>query len=112
MDFVFTELMLWGRDHGYSWFSIGMAPLAGRCRGTLAPPWHGIGHLIYRHGENFYNFEGLRRVKEKLDPVWEYRYAAWPDGIPGLPRALLDSARLASGSTRRVRQQHCRRPRK
>jgi len=29
MEFLFTELMLWGRAESYAWFDLGMAPLAG-----------------------------------------------------------------------------------
>jgi phosphatidylglycerol lysyltransferase len=97
MDFLFTELMLWGKDQGYTWFSLGMAPLAGLEKRSLAPLWHKLGHLIFSHGEAFYNFEGLRQYKEKFDPEWKPRYVACPGGLFELPRALLDSSRLISG---------------
>ena len=29
MDYLFIELMLWGREQGYQWFNLGMAPLVG-----------------------------------------------------------------------------------
>ena len=29
MDFLFIQMMLWGRAQGYQWFDLGMAPLAG-----------------------------------------------------------------------------------
>jgi len=29
MDYLFIKLMLWGREQGYEWFNLGMAPLAG-----------------------------------------------------------------------------------
>ncbi|HEY6353926.1 MAG TPA: bifunctional lysylphosphatidylglycerol flippase/synthetase MprF, partial [Burkholderiaceae bacterium] len=29
MDYLFVELMLWGREQGYRWFNLGMAPLSG-----------------------------------------------------------------------------------
>jgi phosphatidylglycerol lysyltransferase len=97
MDYLFTELMLWGKDQGYTWFSLGMAPLAGLEQRSLAPLWHKVGHLIFSHGEAFYNFEGLRQYKEKFDPEWRPRYVACPGGLFELPRALLDSSRLISG---------------
>ena len=34
MEFLFTELLLWGQKQGYGWFSLGMAPLSG----LRAPP--------------------------------------------------------------------------
>jgi phosphatidylglycerol lysyltransferase len=102
MDFLFTELMLWGKEQGYSWFSLGMVPLSGLEQRTLAPLWHKLGHLIFQHGEAFYNFEGLRHYKEKFKPQWRPRYIACPDGMLGLPRALLDTARLISGGVTKI----------
>ena len=96
MDFLFVELMLWGRAQGYRWFSLGMAPLAGLEQHRLAPAWHKIGRLVYRYGEDFYNFEGLRQYKEKFLPEWRPRYLAAPGGL-ALPRVLLDVTTLISG---------------
>ena len=102
MDYLFTELMLWGKANGYAWFGLGMAPLSGLEQHELAPVWHKLGHLIFSHGEAFYNFEGLRRYKEKFDPEWRPRYIACPGGLLSLPRALLDTSRLISGRISRV----------
>ena len=96
MDFLFTELMLWGKDEGYGWFNLGMAPLAGMEAHRLAPAWHKVGRLIYRYGDNFYNFEGLRQYKEKFHPEWSPRYLAAPGGL-AQTRVLLDVTSLISG---------------
>jgi phosphatidylglycerol lysyltransferase len=96
MDFLFTELMLWGRNEGYDWFNLGMAPLAGLEAHRLAPAWHKVGRLIYRYGEDFYNFEGLRQYKEKFQPEWRPRYLAAPGGLTQT-RVLLDVTTLISG---------------
>ena len=61
MDYMFIELMLWGRTQGYQWFNLGMAPLAGLENHPLAPAWHRVGNFVFRQGEHFYNFDGLRR---------------------------------------------------
>ena len=95
MDFLFTQLMLWGRQQGFHWFNLGVAPLSGLEDRTLAPLWHRLGARVYRHGEHFYHFEGLRRFKEKFDPVWEPKYLAAPAGLT-LPLTLLDLTRLIS----------------
>jgi phosphatidylglycerol lysyltransferase len=99
MDFLFTEIMLWGKAAGYRSFSLGMAPLSGLEDRALAPSWSRIGAYVFRHGEHFYNFRGLRQYKEKFDPVWEPRYLAAPGGI-ALPRVLADVAALISGGLR------------
>lgn len=96
MDYLFVEIMLWCRAQGFQWFNLGMAPLAGLEEHRLAPPWHRLGRLVYRYGENFYNFEGLRQYKEKFLPEWRPRYLAAPGGIT-LPRVLLDVTTLISG---------------
>ncbi|MDE2149593.1 MAG: bifunctional lysylphosphatidylglycerol flippase/synthetase MprF [Gammaproteobacteria bacterium] len=99
MDFLLVELMLWGRDQGYRWFNLGMAPLSGFERHPLAPFWHKLGVLVHHYGRPFYNFQGLRRYKEKFDPVWRPRYLASPGGLV-LPRVLLDVAALIAGDVR------------
>jgi phosphatidylglycerol lysyltransferase len=101
MDYLFTGLLLWGREQGYRWFNLGMAPLAGLENRPFAPLWNRFGALIFRHGENFYNFQGLRAYKEKFDPVWEPRYLASPGGIV-LPRILTNVAALISGGFKGV----------
>jgi len=101
MDFLFIECMLWGRAQGFGWFSLGMAPLAGLEKRALAPAWHRMGTFVYRHGEHFYNFEGLRRYKEKFDPEWRPRYLASPGGI-ALPRILLDVSALIAGGVKEI----------
>lgn len=95
MDFLFIELMLWGRERGYRWFNLGMAPLAGLEEHRLAPAWHKLGRFVHQHGEEFYNFEGLRRFKDKFAPEWRPRYLAAPGGL-ALPRILLDVTTLIS----------------
>ena len=101
MDFLFLQLMLWGRQEGYRWFDLGMAPLAGLERHPLAPLWNRIGNLIFRHGEYFFNYQGLRTYKDKFEPAWEPRYLVYPGGLI-LPHVLLDLATLISGSGRGI----------
>jgi phosphatidylglycerol lysyltransferase len=96
MDFLFIEILHWGRVQGYQWCDLGMAPLSGFERHRLAPLWSRIGSLLYDHGEQFYNFQGLRSFKEKFDPVWEPRYLAAPGGL-ALAGLLTDIAALISG---------------
>jgi phosphatidylglycerol lysyltransferase len=96
MDYLFIELMLWGQRAGYRWFNLGMAPLSGLERHPLAPAWHRVGNFVFRHGEHFHNFEGLRRYKAKFDPVWEPRYLVARGGI-ALPRVLVDISVLIAG---------------
>jgi phosphatidylglycerol lysyltransferase len=101
MQYLFTELMLWGQAQGYQYFGLGMAPFSGLEQRGLASLWTRLGGFMYRHGEHFYNFQGLREYKEKFGPVWEPRYLASPNGL-ALPRILADVAALISGGIRGV----------
>jgi phosphatidylglycerol lysyltransferase len=98
---MLIECMLWGRAQGFHWFNLGMAPLSGLEEHALAPTWHKLGRIVQRYGETFYNFGGLRKFKEKFDPVWRPRYLAAPDGL-AMAGALLDVTALISGGVRNV----------
>ncbi|WP_313433502.1 bifunctional lysylphosphatidylglycerol flippase/synthetase MprF [Novosphingobium sp.] len=95
MDFLFTRLMLWGAQEGYAWFNLGLAPLSGIEARRLAPTWARAAGMLFRHGESFYGFEGLRNYKEKFAPCWEPRYIACNGGM-ATGRALLDLQSLIS----------------
>jgi phosphatidylglycerol lysyltransferase len=101
MEYLFIQLLLWGKEKGYRRFNLGMAPLSGLQNRALAPLWNRAGALLYRHGEHFYNFRGLRQYKDKFDPLWEPKYLASPGGL-ALPRVLANTAALISGGLRGV----------
>ena len=101
MDFLFTKLLLHFQAQGIKRFGLGMAPLSGMAGHPLAPRWHRMGRLLFSHGENFYNFQGLRAFKEKFTPQWEARYLAAPGGTTPL-FVLADIAALISGGLRGV----------
>ncbi len=100
MEYLFIQMMLWGRAEGYDWFNMGMAPLSGIESRRLAPLWNRLAGLAFRYGENFYSFQGLRSYKEKFDPVWEPRYLASRGGL-ALPRILTNVATLVGGGSSR-----------
>jgi len=96
MDYLFLKTMLWSKEEGYGYFNLGMAPLSGLEGHKMAPLWHKFGNFLYRHGEYFYNFQGLRAYKEKFSPRWEPRYLAFPKKL-SLPGVLADISSLISG---------------
>jgi phosphatidylglycerol lysyltransferase len=96
MEYLFIQLMLWGAREGYEWLSLGVAPLSGLETGPMASLWSRLGATVFRHGEHFYNFQGLRAYKEKFQPVWEPRYLASPGGA-ALPFIFANLAALISG---------------
>ncbi len=101
MDALLVHLMLWGKGEGYRWFQLGMAPLSGFERSSIAPSWSRLASFVYAHGEPVYNFQGLRTFKNKFDPVWRPRYLAYPGGLR-LARVLADVAALIAGGYRRI----------
>src|SRR5262249_30189397 len=96
MDFLFVELLRWGRAQGYQAFDFGMAPLAGLDDRPLAPIMSRVGRLLFERGEDLYNFRGVRRYKDKYDPVWQPRYIAAPNKW-AIPILLADVGLLVSG---------------
>ena len=99
MDYLFVEALQWGNAQGFHWFSFGVAPLSGMRENALAPLWNRVGAFLYRHGEDLYNFQGLRKYKEKYQPVWQPRFMASPGGM-ALPRVAADVAALISGGVK------------
>lgn len=102
MEWLLIRLMLYGKAEGYRWFNLGMAPLSGIESRDASPLWNKLSALAYRHGERLYNFQGLRRYKEKFEPEWRGAYLASPGGL-ALPRVLTNVATLiAGGPSRRI----------
>lgn len=101
MDYLFVKLMLHCQSEGYEKFGLGMAPMSGMSEHRNAPNWQRLGRLIYRHGAQFYNFQGLRSFKDKFDPVWEPRYLCAEGGLKPI-LAFTDIAALVSGGIKGV----------
>lgn len=99
MDLLFIGLMQRAKEEGYGWFNLGMAPLSGLPTHRLASLWSRIGAFLYRRGDRFYNFEGLRAFKDKFKPDWRPKYLAFPGGL-ALPQILMDVTALIASSPR------------
>jgi len=96
MDYLFTELGLWGKANGYAIMDLGMAPLSGLEAHRLAPMMNRLGTFVYERAGRLYGFDGLRKYKNKFLPDWEPVYLAAPSRMM-LPAALGDVALLTSG---------------
>ncbi|WP_462382364.1 bifunctional lysylphosphatidylglycerol flippase/synthetase MprF [Pseudomonas sp. Marseille-QA0892] len=96
MEFLMLGLILHYKAKGVARFSLGMVPLAGLHPRRGAPITQRLGAMVFRRGEQFYNFQGLRRFKDKFDPEWEPRYMAVPAGLDPLV-AFADTAALIAG---------------
>lgn len=96
MEFMMVGLIQHYKNHGYARFSLGMVPLSGLQPRRGAPLTQRLGSMVFRRGEQLYNFQGLRRFKDKFQPDWEPRYMAVPAGLDPLV-ALADTAALIAG---------------
>jgi len=96
MDYLLAELILWAKASGYHKFDLAMAPLSGMDQAGVSLLYARIGQFMFEYGERFYNFKGLKRFKQKFDPVWEPRYIAAP-GYWSLPIVLMQVRRLTQG---------------
>jgi phosphatidylglycerol lysyltransferase len=73
-----------------------VAPLAGLTGRPLAPMMSRLGRYVFEKGEEFYNFQGVRRYTDKYDPVWQPRYIATPHKW-SIPLLIADVGLLSSG---------------
>lgn len=107
MDYLFVELLEWGKAQGYSAFEFGMAPLAGLDDRPMAPVMSRLGRVLFETGEDIYNFQGVRRYKDKYDPDWRPRYIGAANRWQ-IPFMLAHVGLLSSGGVRGL----AKRPRK
>ena len=96
MEFLMIGLILHYKEKGFKYFSLGMVPLSGMQRRRGAPLIQRLGALVFRRGGRFYNFQGLRRFKDKFATHWEPRYMAVSAGLDPFV-ALIDTTMLISG---------------
>jgi phosphatidylglycerol lysyltransferase len=64
----------------------------------LRTRWGHVAALLWRHGNRFYNFQGLRAFKNKLHPTWEPRYLV-SSGALGPFMALADAVALIGAAS-------------
>lgn len=77
MEYLFIKIILWAQEEGYQNFTLGMVPLSGVSGNKVSANWNKYGEFIFNNGNYFYNFEGLKRFKEKFFPEWRPVYIAY-----------------------------------
>ena len=87
MEFLFSKMLQWAKDNGYSTFSLGLSAIVGVGEKPDDPRAEQALHTISEYVSRFYNFKGLHNFKEKFNPQWEPRYLAYP-GASTLPLVL------------------------
>jgi len=101
MDFLFAKVMLWAQEQGYELFSLGMAPLSRVGDNPYARVNERLAALAFQYGNRLYNYQGVRKYKDKFKPEWVGAYLAYPRGV-WVPGLLIDIAALVSGGYRRL----------
>lgn len=91
MEFLFASIFQWAKAQGYATFNLGLSALSGVGERPDDPVPERMLHFIYEHINQFYNFQGLHKFKEKFTPAWEPRYLIYPGAaaLPGLLTALV-----------------------
>jgi phosphatidylglycerol lysyltransferase len=96
MEFLFASVLQILQQRGLERFNFSLSPLAGvGATPTSRRTEKALGYLS-RHLNQFYNFQGLHRFKEKFQPSWEPRYLAYP-GWSSLPDIVVGLVRADSG---------------
>ncbi len=98
MEYLFTQLALALKQSGFHRLSLGSVPLSGLACTPLSSAWHRVGGLVWRHANGLYDFQGLRRFKNKFSPQWEPRYLA-ASGTVGPFVVLADVVALTGART-------------
>jgi len=86
MDYLFIELMLWGRQAGYRWFNLGMAPLSGLEAHPLAPAWHRVGNSSSATASTSITSKGCGANKGEVRTDLGTALPEWRVGASRLPR--------------------------
>ena len=77
MDMIFVSMFLYGQEKGYTYFDLGMAPLANVGESRYSFTKERVAHFIYEYGTHLYGFQGLRRYKDKYASEWHSRYTVY-----------------------------------
>jgi phosphatidylglycerol lysyltransferase len=101
MDYLFLNLIQWGKEKGLTAFNLGMAPLSNVGESQYARREEKAAGQIFNYGGAFYNFKGLRKYKEKFSPEWYPKYLAYPKQLRITP-LLLDITIMINASYKNI----------
>jgi len=96
MDFLFISLFRHFKQQGYKGFNLGLSALSGVGKTDHSPRLEKLLNYLYRHLNQFYNFQGLHDYKDKFHPHWEPRYLIYPS-VAALPDVIIALVRADSG---------------
>ena len=96
MDFLFTMMFQHFKERGYDTFNLGLSALSGVGVKPHSPRLEKALYYLYKHLNQFYNFQGVHSFREKFRPRWEPRYFIYP-GTAALPNVIVALIRADSG---------------
>jgi phosphatidylglycerol lysyltransferase len=97
MEYLFISMFQWAKTQGYHSFNLGLSSLYGVGNQADDPMVEKVMHWIYENVNQFYNFKGLHKFKEKFDPEWSPRYLIYR-GSSNLIQSWLAVVQANSGS--------------
>lgn len=103
MDYMFANLLLWGKDNGYEFFNFGVSPLSNVGFSKYSFLSERLASQIYYHGNVFYSFEGLKKFKAKYAHNWEPRLLAYKNRF-SLPITTLQTNLIVSNPKIKIRE--------
>ena len=80
MDYMFANIFEYGKENGFEYFNLGLAPLADVGISKHAFLREQVAYQIFVYGNKFYSFRGLKKFKDKYATKWEDRYLAYKKG--------------------------------
>ena len=102
MDYLFIELMLWGRAQGYRWFNLGMAPLVGprapSARARRGTAWATSSSATASTSTTSKGCAATRPSSTRCGS----RATWWRRGGVALPRILVDVSVLIAGGMKEL----------
>jgi phosphatidylglycerol lysyltransferase len=96
MEYLFVSILQHLKDLKYDGFNLGLSALSGVGITEESRRLEKVLKYFYEHLNQFYNFQGLHKFKDKFNPTWEPRYFAYPS-LTALPDVIIALVRADSG---------------
>lgn len=77
MDVLFIQIFEWAQEQGFGYCSLGMAPLSNVGVSKDTTLWEKFGRFVYKNGNSFYKFKGLKEFKSKFAHDWHSKYIVY-----------------------------------
>lgn len=100
MDYMFVQLLEWGKENNYETFDFGVAPLSNVGTSKYSFLSERLAYQLYYYGQRFYSFEGLKKFKGKYANSWEPKFLAYKSKLR-LPLTSLQANLTVSTSRKK-----------